>query len=489
MNTIADQPEHPTPDVVLPAKVTNRLRWVFLSASAFVLVVSFVGAVLLAQTPWLRAESEPSEALPGSIALDSEPSGAVVWLDGEEVGATPLSVSNVAAGAHRVVLSAPDYADWSSEIRVPPGGVVDQVAALDPLPARLVVSTQIDQAAVSIDGKLRGVVGGDVVVEPGTHVVRVEATGHRPWQRLVQLAPNERRSLNVELPRQWPDLARGDSISPLAVVIENAEDARPQAGLDRADVVYEVLAEGGITRFLAIYATQGADVVGPVRSARDYLVEWAHEYSAPLVHIGASPQGYAALATTGLANLDEIRGQPGFWRSAARAAPHNAYTSISGARNALGAKARGNGTFSAFQFKEGAKRSGVPATEATIKFGHWEYSASWAYDPISNEYLRQMDETPHLDAETGEQLRASNVLLQWTESWLIPRDTEGRLQFAQVGGGRLVALVDGVAIEGHWQKDSYEAPTRYFAADGAVLTLNPGTTWIEVIPLTGDATF
>src|SRR5581483_5424644 len=354
----------------------------------------------------------------------------------------------------------------------------------------LTISTQVPAAAVLVDGTPRGGPEAEIELEPGQRVIRIEADGYRPWQRMVELGPNERRTLEVDLQRPWPDVADGDSISPLAVVVENEEHARPQSGLDRADVVYEALAEGGITRFLAIFATQEPDVVGPVRSARDYFVEWAHEYRAPLVHIGASPQGFAALAATQTPDLDEARGHPGFWRTKDRAAPHNAYTSVGGARAALGAKAEEAGTFSGLLYKGNSlKKAGDLEGEATISFGRADYTASWSYDPVSNEYLRSMNGAPHLDAQSGEQLRASNVLIAWVDSWLIPGDSAGRLQFAQVGSGRLVALVDGVAVEGTWTKDSFDSSTTYKTLDGTPLTLNAGTTWIEVIPATGRLSF
>src|SRR5919206_1309191 len=124
--------------------------------------------------------------------------------------------------------------------------------------------------------------------------------------------------------------------------------ARLQTGLDKADIVYEALAEGGISRFLAIYMLTPdfdggahADVIGPVRSTRHYFVYLAAEYNATLVHVGASPIGYAALSATDIRNLNESYGDPGIWRSRSRRAPHNAYTSTDDAFAAAGLKGEG----------------------------------------------------------------------------------------------------------------------------------------------------
>jgi hypothetical protein len=107
-------------------------------------------------------------------------------------------------------------------------------------------------------------------------------------------------------------------VYPLAVMVDNFPSARPQTGLGSANIVYEALAEGGISRFLAIFTAPDPGLVGPVRSARHYYVYWAAEYNAPIVHILASDEGYAAIAHTGLPDLDEHRGDPGFHRSACR---------------------------------------------------------------------------------------------------------------------------------------------------------------------------
>ncbi|MBX6377348.1 MAG: DUF3048 domain-containing protein, partial [Clostridia bacterium] len=114
---------------------------------------------------------------------------------------------------------------------------------------------------------------------------------------------------------------------PLAVAVDNAPAARPPAGLRQADVIYEVLAEGGVTRFLAVFVTQGADRVGPVRSARPYLVDLAWAHGAPLAHAGGSPAALAALRRRPALDLDEIGRVGGaYWREPGRRAPHNLFT-------------------------------------------------------------------------------------------------------------------------------------------------------------------
>lgn len=425
--------------------------------------------------------------LPGSLTIESEPPGAFVRLDGRDTGVTPLRVAALAAGRHGISLSAPDHEEWVGELDIPPGGHRARKIALRPLPARLLVLTHVEGGVLSIDGLYRGRTPIEVESQAGERVVRIEAEGYQPWETVVRLLPNQASTLDLVLQRPWPHTELGERVFPVAIIVENLPEARPQTGLDRADIVYEVLTEGGITRFLALYATQDADSVGPVRSARHYFVNWAREYGAAMIHFGASPRGYAALSATRTPSLDGILSTRGFWRIRGRYAPHNAYTSIPAAREVFAGRAPQPGSFGGLQFKNTALRqSGPSAPHAVVKYGRWSYRVDWTYDPRENAYARSMDGSAHADAQSGDQIHASNVLVQWVNSWAIPGDQMGRIDLAQLGTGRLVALIDGVAIEGHWSKSSLEAATEYRDAEGNPITLNTGPTWIQIVPADGS---
>lgn len=425
------------------------------------------------------------EPLPGALTIESDPPGATLELDGKELGATPVHVADARAGLHRISLSAPNHFDWIGEVRVPPGGGITHRIALRGFPAHVLFTAPVEGASLWIDGHHHGFLPLQLEMEAGERQIRLEAEGYRPWEKLVRFLPDEQRTFEILLQRPWPGVESDDPVYPLAVIIENQDLARPQTGLDRADVVYEALAEGGITRFLAVYATQDADTVGPVRSARHYFVNWAREHSAPLVHIGSSPQGYAALAGSGLWTLEETYERGAFWRSPARRAPHNAYTNTLRAREILSRRPVQPGSLGGLQFKNGdnGRLAGGAASEASIRYGPWAYGVGWAYDADWNEYVRWMNGAPHVDAVTDEPIRAANVLVVWVDSW--PMDGQGRLDFAQVGQGRLIALVDGVAIEGTWAKRSLDAVTEYLGSDGQPIPLNAGPTWIQVLPQSG----
>ena len=275
-----------------------------------------------------------------------------------------------------------------------------------------------------------------------------------------------------------------EPLYPLAVLVENHPDARPQAGLAQADVVYEALTEGGISRFLAVYLTGNAASIGPVRSARDYFVNLAAEHNASLVHVGASPGGYEALKRIGLRDLDETYGHPGFERIRARVAPHNAYTSTEAARAALqqvrGAPAPGS--WGGLRFRQGGEAgpSGDNGRSIAIQYAPYKYAVRYAYDESARRYGRIMDGAPHKDAATGEQLGGANVVVLTVPSRVV--DAEGRLALDQVGTGKALVLSGGRAIEGRWAKSADTAPPELRDLANLPILLAPGQTWVQVVP-------
>ena len=329
-------------------------------------------------------------------------------------------------------------------------------------------------------------------VAPGAHTLRLDRDGDAPARYRFDLEGGETRRFDAPLARVPARVPPPLTIvHPLAVMVENSVDARPQVGLDLADVVYEALAEGGISRFLALYLTQEAEAIGPVRSTRHYFVYTAAEYNSTLVFVGASPIGYAALAATGIRQLNESYGDAGIWRSPRRAAPHNAYTSTADARAAADAKAVGwPGSWGPLVFKDPlAPALGEPATSITVGYPPlgW-YDVSYEYDPATNQYLRVMDGYRHRDQFTGQQLAASNVIVQVVADELI--DREGRLDLVQTGEGRAYYFVDGVEIDGTWTKADFGSRTLFWDTAGNLVRFNPyGTTWIQLVPPQGRLTY
>ena len=275
------------------------------------------------------------------------------------------------------------------------------------------------------------------------------------------------------------------NLFPEGVMIENLVSIRPQSGLEEAGIVYEAVVEGGITRFMAMYAGEEAEEIGPVRSARPYYVEWNSEYDALYVHCGGSPEALEMISAFNVLNINQIGGDHGyFWRDNSIAAPHNLFTSSEFLTFALRDKdfQDKTPTYESWLFKDEAAKSGRPTEEKTITidFSGPDYLVEYEYDADSNTYLRFNGGVEHLDRNSGDQLAPTNVVIQKVESRVT--DNEGRLEQDVVGIGDAIVFRDGEAIEGTWEKDDRVSRTKFLDKNGQEIALDRGQTWVEVVP-------
>ena len=278
----------------------------------------------------------------------------------------------------------------------------------------------------------------------------------------------------------------------LAVKIDNHIDGRPQVGLDRADVVYEEPVEGGITRFIAIFHSQDATKVGPVRSARLTDLEVLREYGKPLLSFSGAA-GYVLKAirkSEFLVSLPHGRFPSIYRRDSSRwFAPHNLFTSTKD----LWRVGRGTSATPApvlFGFGEPAppppSTGAIPrwprGRKATIPFGG-SYTAVWSYDGGSGRYLRWHGNVKHRTL-TGGQVTAANVLVMRVATTRSNRDAaaHGTPELELVGSGEFVLLRNGIRIAGRWSRARPGAPTRFTDELGRPVLLAPGNTWIELVP-------
>ncbi len=290
------------------------------------------------------------------------------------------------------------------------------------------------------------------------------------------------------------ELARLNQRLPLAIMIENHVDARPQFGLDHAELVYEAIAEGGITRLLAFYWRNDVERIEPVRSARIYYVYWARELDAVYVHHGSSEEFgpahvYTAIVDLGLRNLDGLfLGEAVGNRDPGRPAPHNVVSSTSLLWGSAGERGwTGPPTAQPWLFKDGnPERAADPAARRApaldVFFGGSfnAYTVHWDYNPASNGYLRSEGGQPHIDAGSGQQLAAKNVAVQYAT--FQPSGDGKHNLYDIVGVGQAVVFQDGIAIEGTWSKPDATSRTRFYDAAGNEIAFNRGTTWVEVVP-------
>ncbi len=290
-----------------------------------------------------------------------------------------------------------------------------------------------------------------------------------------------------------------NKIRPLAVMVNNHLDARPQSGLQDADLVYEIVAEGGITRFLAFFNTKIPEKIGPVRSTREYYLVLVRELGdAMLMHIGWSPQALVAIESWPVKSLG--RGNAPFWRDQGRldagvAYEHTAYTNgkeLIKKGEELGWQGT-NEDFVSYKFKaDSPVKPGDTVDKASkITVDFWypgDYSAYWEYDPVANVYNRFMgydaSDKPiiHADGDSGKQIKVKNLIVQTAKEISIPGDDKNRLDYELVGSGEALVFIDGKVYKVTWSKESRDARTLFYTLDGEEIKFNRGNFWISIVP-------
>lgn len=269
----------------------------------------------------------------------------------------------------------------------------------------------------------------------------------------------------------------------ISVIIENLSTVRPQAGLQEAGVVYEALAEGGITRFLALYAGQKADLIGPVRSMRPYYLEWCAEYEAMCAHIGGSPQALEAISGLGLKDLNAMHEGSYFWRDLSIPAPHNLFTKSELLEYALrDKKFDQEPKYAAWKFSDAPKLEERPLEEKFIKidFSGPDYVVEYKYNREENEYLRFNGGEVHKDRNTDKQITVKNVVVIKLPAKVV--DEKGRVELDVVGEREAYLFSSGQAFEGKCVKKDRDSRTFCYHEDGGEHEFVRGNTWVEAIP-------
>ncbi len=267
-----------------------------------------------------------------------------------------------------------------------------------------------------------------------------------------------------------------------AVMIENSIDARPQSGLSQAGVVFEAIAEGGITRFLALFQESRPGNVGPIRSARPYYVEWAKGFDAQYLHSGGSGEGLALIQSLGVKDLDHGKlGGRIANRVSNRFAPHNVYTNFDTIDRVAQELGYGGSTFTPFARKiepetKPAKTAGV----INFDISGANYNTNYTYNPETNDYNRNMAGRPHTDQEGGQQIKPKIVIALIANYGIHPNGIHS--QYGSIGTGEAIIFQDGIATKTTWKKPAQAASLEFIDATGKPFELNAGQTWITAIP-------
>lgn len=277
---------------------------------------------------------------------------------------------------------------------------------------------------------------------------------------------------------------------PVGVMIENLPVVRNnQHGLSEASVVYETLAEGGATRFLALFDGENikVDRIMPIRSVRPYYAQWAREYGAVVMHAGGSPDGVWEIRRLHLQDADYLKGKTSkyFWRTDRSQSVHNLATSNVRINKMLADFGRSEDIpdFLSWKFKPQAAIAsrGKNGSSVTISFGASAFQVEYRYNRIKNIYERWNGGYPHRDANNKKQLAAKNVIVQYVPKEKV-LDRKGRLEIKTTGSGNGLLLQDGKVLTVHWTKKTASSRTIFRYAGGKEIQFNGGPIWVEVVP-------
>jgi Protein of unknown function (DUF3048) N-terminal domain/Protein of unknown function (DUF3048) C-terminal domain len=274
--------------------------------------------------------------------------------------------------------------------------------------------------------------------------------------------------------------------TPLAIIVENHVDSRPQSGLSSADLVYEALAEGGITRQMAVFLTNAGNVtVGPVRSMRVYFLDWLEEYNAIAAHVGGNHHALDRIGPEGVKDLNQFYFSTFYWRSTDRFAPHNVYTTteklwLAGANKGY----TGAQTFHSYQFKDDAVNASRPQAQTiSLSFlGQPDYQVLWKYDQVNNVYLRNVGGSPAIDRNNNQQIVAKIIAVQVIPYSIFNDDQKGALLMQDTGSGKAYVFEDGITTAATWTKNSRSDRTIFTDSSGKEIPFNRGQIWVEVVP-------
>lgn len=287
---------------------------------------------------------------------------------------------------------------------------------------------------------------------------------------------------------------------PVAVMLNNLKEAMPQLGISQADIIYEALVEGGITRMLALYQDPSeVDLIGSIRSARPYYVELAFGHDAIFLHAGGSDDAYSLISSLGVTAFDCIKGYEGtlFWRDANRVAANGSVHSVVTSGEAITSllptysirmEHETNYTYEMQFAADGTPAGGEQALTIKAPFSAYK-TGTFAYDADSGKYLVSQYGASHADGNTGEQLAVTNVLLLETNCHVISGDELGHMSITVTGEGNGWFACGGEYIPICWSKSSSSSQLTYTTQSGEALTLGAGNSYVCFLPLNSGATF
>ena len=275
---------------------------------------------------------------------------------------------------------------------------------------------------------------------------------------------------------------------PIAVMIDNHSGAWPQANLNKAYLVYEIVVEGGETRLMALFKGQNLDKIGPVRSSRHYFLDYALENDAIYVHHGWSPQAQSDISTLGVNNINGIQeSSASFWRIKDKSAPHNLFTSTDSilkiAERKVYSKTSDKKSVLNYVANEvEMPATAVNATSVTIPHSKLQ-TVKYEYDVQNKTYKRYARNKLQTDYITGETITTKNIIITMCDNYTLnDSENKGRQGLKNIGTFKGYYITEGKAIEIQCTKNDRDEQTVYKDLNGKEIEVNDGNTFINICP-------
>lgn len=271
------------------------------------------------------------------------------------------------------------------------------------------------------------------------------------------------------------------NIAVTAIMIENSPSSRPQSGLKNSGIVFEAIAEGGITRFLVLYQSEKPQIIGPVRSVRSYYVDWLTPFNASIAHVGGSYNALQTIRNGNYRDIDQFFYSQYYWRASDRYAPHNVYTKFENLDNLNKSKGYTTSNFTSFPRNDKERPALVTnATKINVNISSYLYNSEYKYDSTTNSYLRFQNGGAHTDREEG-QIKPKVVIALMVNEQRVFEDG-WREQIITTGSGECFVFQNGEVIKGTWKKSNQGAQIEFYNEKGDQIKLNRGQTWISAVP-------
>ena len=298
---------------------------------------------------------------------------------------------------------------------------------------------------------------------------------------------NEENNTETIVEIKEPQTFKGDA-RPIAVMIDNNIDAMPQAGLNDAYLVYEIIVEGGETRLMALFKDVDLDKIGPIRSARHYFLDYALENDAIYVHFGWSPQAQSDVKKLAVQNINGIyESSKSFWRVKDKYAPHNAVTSTEKILEIAERKeyktTSSKDSVLNYVAEEVNLDSDMEATKITIPYSYYN-TVEYEYDENLKEYVRYSRDKKQVDWDTKETVTTKNIIIVKCENWTLnDGENKGRQTLDNVKTLNGYYITNGKAIEITAEKSTRSSQTVYKDLEGNEIEVNDGNTFIQICPI------